>query len=412
MSDMDARDEALLDRELSSYYGRLADAPVPVKLHGRIVRSLQARGAGRGFRRSLTRLAPAALVVLAVGAIAFAALPWAQRAWVGDGGPTASATASATTPQSPPATPSSISTPYSSGTIPITVLNRGASEVIVTIDGVTTGHLYCGETGTYLLSPSTARFEAAGDGNSDIVSFFAAPTPMWWIYRPGGWITADSPPPVDQTYSVCPKLVSGADPSGRFTWAFDEPVVFGTPSDGTINRSIDSAIQAWLGLFRESVLAKPSAKVRINATYSMVAAQPIVGNTWAPVRVMPLAIRFDSDTVKSFSWAGHLNFDMSDGHVIGVEELFTSPSAGLAALSRESRQRLGSDSFIPTADTAPTAASFARWTPASDGLLIWFQHGAGWPANRAFISGAEVTIPWSALDALIKPDSPVREFMP
>jgi hypothetical protein len=85
---------------------------------------------------------------------------------------------------------------------------------------------------------------------------------------------------------------------------------------------------------------------------------------------------------------------------------------GAAALSTESRKLLDSKGYsVNAARTAPDAGNFAFWTPTNDGLKVDFQSGEGWPAAAAD-GGISVTIPWSALDKLIKPDSPIRSMMP
>jgi len=85
---------------------------------------------------------------------------------------------------------------------------------------------------------------------------------------------------------------------------------------------------------------------------------------------------------------------------------------GAAALSTESRKLLDSKGCsVNAARTAPDADNFASWTPTNGGLKVAFQSGEGWP-TAASKEGMSVTIPWSALDKLIKLDSPIRSMMP
>jgi hypothetical protein len=95
MNDRDNLSERQLDDLISSHYRPLGAAPVPVRLHGRIVRTVQARmerrAADRTGLRRLPRLAAAMLAILCIVAVALASLPMLWR------GPTipAEATASA-----------------------------------------------------------------------------------------------------------------------------------------------------------------------------------------------------------------------------------------------------------------------------------------------------------------------------
>jgi hypothetical protein len=95
MNDRDPLSERQLDDLISSHYGPLGAVRVPVRLHGRIVRTVQARmerrAADRTGLRRLPRLAAAMLAIVCIAAVALASLPMLWR------GPTipAEATASA-----------------------------------------------------------------------------------------------------------------------------------------------------------------------------------------------------------------------------------------------------------------------------------------------------------------------------
>jgi hypothetical protein len=103
MSDRDNLPEEQLDALISSHYGPLGATPVPVRLHGRIVRTVQARmerhAADRTGLRRLPRLAAGMIAILCIATVALASLPMLWR------GPTipaeATASASAFTSASP-----------------------------------------------------------------------------------------------------------------------------------------------------------------------------------------------------------------------------------------------------------------------------------------------------------------------
>ncbi len=436
MSGIDAPDDGLLDRSLSSYYEELAGSPVPVKLHGRIVRSIRARGetrvAGRGLRHDLARLAPAALVAMVIAGFVLAALPWAQlgRTDLGLTGPGATATASATaqataapwpppipTPPTPGPTP--VPTPFPPGATRIWAVNRGASLMTVTVGEQVVGQLTCGQTGSFAVTtyPSEVLVAADQDSTSTVITSVSAP--LWWIYGPGSFATYEGAPPTDQSYSVCPTRYQGDDPTGVVTWNFNYPTVSGTPggtaTDATINQAISGAAEQWaaqlaadLATLRGRLLPQTGTGQLFG---SWVADTSLPG--WLRINVIMDPTLDPAPSVTIPEWTAYLEFDLSDGHRIGVDELFTNPANGLAVLSAQTRQIMGlaSDGGAYAAATAPDALEAAMWHPECDGLHLVFQDPtvASWPA--ASLYQREVVIPWSALKSVIKPDSPVRSVM-
>lgn len=411
MSDMDARDDGLLDGSLSSYYHELADASVPVKLHARIVSTIQARGetrvAGRGLRHDLARLAPAALVVCVIAAVALAALPWAQLGPLGPGGPTASATT--------PASPTAIPTPFPLGAMRITAVNLGAKLMTVTIGGQVVGRLACGQTGTYAVTTFPSKVEVAvGQGTSDSVVFTHYSEPMWWIYGPDGLTTGEEAPPANRSYAVCPTAFQGRDPSGVATWDFYYPTVSGTAggkaADARINQAISAAAEQWA-----VQLAADLATLRQQGMPPMGYGQ--LFGSWTADTSMPgllsISVRMDpvlypAPTERIPEWTADLMFDLSDGHRVGVDELFTDPAYGLAVLSAQTRQLMGlpADGGAYAAATAPDALLAAMWYSSCDGLHLVFQDPSRASEPAASLYQKEVVIPWSALLGLSKPDSP------
>ena len=425
MSDIDARGDDRLDRELSSYYSELAGTPVPIDLHGRTVRSIlsggEARASGRyvrpGLRHGFSRVAPAALVVVGVAAIALAALPLMQHAPT-PVGPTTSATSVPTTSTTSPglATPSPFPSPLPSGATRITVMNLGAADLTVTIGEATVGQLECGATGTYVVTGYPATFAADAMGSTASVAMTHASADQWWVFRPDGWTTSMQSPPIDRIYSVCLSSANGYDPSGVATWTISLPTIRGTKADALANREISVTADHWASKLATAVLAL--GEQRRTPTVSATVVGAFAGANTRMPGLLSLAIylqpTLDPAPVEPIAtWTGYLVLDLSDGHRVGVDELFTNPAQGLAILSSQARKVLGvpADGGVYGAETSPDAANFDAWYPATDGIRLVFQDPMKSQGDAALYQTV-VTIPWSALDSVIKPDSPVRAVVP
>ena len=439
MSDMDARGDDRLDRELSSYYRDLAGAPVPVKLHGRTVRSIlsggEARASGRGGRpgvwHGFSRVAPAALVVVGVAAIALAALPLMQHVPT-PVGPTAAATARATasattqatswpmtsaTPQAPAlTTPSPFPSPLPSGATRVTVMNLGAANLTVTIGEMTVGQLDCGATGTYVVTSYPATFAADAMGSTASVAMTRASADQWWVYRPDGWTTGMQSPPTDRTYSVCTSVAYGYDPSGVATWSIGLPTIRGTKADATVNRESSVAADQWASELATALLALGEQRRTPTVSATVVGGFAQANTTMPGFLSLAFYLQptlYPAPVEPIATWTGYLVLDLSDGHRVGVDELFTNPAQGLAVLSSQTRKVLGvsADGGAYAAETQPGAPNFNVWYPTTDGLQIIFHDPTQSQWDGALYQTV-ATIPWSVLKSLIKPDSPVRAVMP
>lgn len=367
-----------------------ADAPVPAEVSGRIVATLRAReeqGEGRlRLWRRLSEVVPGALLVLAVAAVALVMLPWSRSSPIGPGEPTAP-----------------ILDPSPSGAIPVTVMNLGAPEVAVDInDYQIQDSLGCGSIRTYEVESAAARIDVrATTGSAASVD---ASKPIWLVMFPTGWIAYDTEPPTEQTISMCgTALFGGTDPNGRVSWDLETPIASG---DALMNLEVLTATQLWLSQFRHAVMATPGDSAVVTCTWSVSQA---VSLRQSRARLVPLEFRFLVATAEDRTVFRYVNIDLSDGHAMGIDELFTSPATGLAALSTESLKLLP-EGLAGAVKTAPKAANFAAWNPYADGLHIELQYANPWPAGNGPGAGVPVTIPWSAVDGLIKPDSPVRDW--
>ena len=347
------------------------------------------RAVRRPHRYRWSSLMPAASLAAAVGAVVLAAWPWSQYG-----------------PRDPdPATATSTAAAGTSGAVAVTVENLGASQVTVNIDHWDVyENLGCGAVRTYDVATEPAHVPAHVDVWAETGSHaaIAASKAVWLVNLPTGWIAYDSEPPTSQV-SICGTMIRGADPGGRVAWVLDTPIA---SSNAVINLEITEATQKWLGQFRDAVLTTPGDSAIISSSWSVSQSVPL---KQSKPELIPLEIQFSVAAAGAHTWLRYLNFDLSDGHVMGVDELFTSPRAGLAALSAETRKLLSQD-VSGTVRTAPDAANFAAWAPYRDGLHVQLADVDPWPGGEGPSEGVPGTIPWSALDRLIKPDSPVRDW--
>jgi hypothetical protein len=282
------------------------------------------------------------------------------------------------------------------------VINFGAPQVTVVIGQYEIDDsLGCGSIRTYDLTGKPAHIDLQSTIGSDAV--LDASTPVWLVLMPTGWIAYDAEPGTEQTFSLCGTTIWGADPDGRVHWNLEIPIASG---NALANLEIMAATQEWLGQFRDAVLATPGDSGIVSCSWSVSQSVSLKRET---ARLVPLEFRFSVAAAESHTVLRYLNIDLSDGHAMGVDELFTSPSAGLGALSTESLKLLPTN-LAGAVKTAPNADNFAAWAPYPDGLHIELQYDHAWPAGNSPSVGVPVTIPWSALDSLIKPDSPVRDW--
>jgi len=109
-------------------------------------------------------------------------------------------------------------------------------------------------------------------------------------------------------------------------------------------------------------------------------------------------------------WTADLVFDLSDGHQVGVDELFTKPADGLAVLSAQTRKLMGltADGGIYAAATTPDALASAMWYPQCDGVRLVFADPVKASLPTASLYQTEVLIPWSALKSVLAADSPIH----
>jgi hypothetical protein len=398
MSDMNTPEETELDGQLSSYYHDLADSAVPVKLHGRIVGTLGSRGRSQGLtglgaaRPHISKFAPAAILVLAVAAVALAALPWTQH------GPTALAS------QTAPGTSSSTGAASPSGDLTVTVMNLAHGWLQIGLNGEISEKLTCGESGTYqVANPAPILSLTADDGGDRYgpIGPYDLPAHIWLVELATGSVEYDTQPAASDLYTICPTKVFGADASGRVSWDLNTPVASGFAAAAAMNATIDTAVQKLLAQARDSVLATPGETAIVASIY-YVNGSGTLNTRWMSLQ---LAFTVAADTVLNLYQ--EVNVDMSDGHGVTIEDLFTTPGLALATLSSETT-KLVPAAAIGDLLTGPSADNFSNWFPESDGLQFYLRTGD----LKSPWAGYAVTVPWSALKGMLKPDSPIWGYIP
>lgn len=108
-----------------------------------------------------------------------------------------------------------------------------------------------------------------------------------------------------------------------------------------------------------------------------------------------------------------LNFNLANGHLYSLSDLFNAGSAYLAALSSQAISVLTAelaDQGVPASQLendpglAPAPANFSAFTIGQSGLLIGFSQGQ---VISTALGALTATIPYAALTSIINPKGPL-----
>jgi hypothetical protein len=220
-----------------------------------------------------------------------------------------------------------------------------------------------------------------------------------------------SPTPVPSVATVTTAVVSdsGTSPTcGAWYLSFKKPVVAGVSGAAAMNSSISTRVDGYVAAFKSSL--------------------PQGGGAGPCTLAGAFSIGINSKTLLSLSFtileylggatnttlAGSLDFGVASGAAIALTDLFTSATAGAAALSTQSRPLLktllGSSADTAWIDTG-TAAVMANfegaWVFRPTGLQVTFK-------ELQVASVAEGTptilIPWASIKAVLRADGPAGQF--
>jgi hypothetical protein len=242
--------------------------------------------------------------------------------------------------------------------------------------------------------PTPANTEASTPADTE------APTP-----------TAPPKPTSGQPSIASVKVTeSGSSPScGSWTVEFAKPVVSGVPTADTMNSAIADKVTAFINDFKSKVASGGGAgPCSLKGGYQVgMSSSTLIGISFSEVIYLGGA---STGTV-----AGSINFTVSSGATVALADLMTSPAAGAAVLSTQSRALLPAaligdvDAGAINAGTTPVMANFEKaWAFTSAGLELTFQE---FQVASAVSGTPSVVIPWASLKSVINPSGPAGPFV-
>ncbi len=222
------------------------------------------------------------------------------------------------------------------------------------------------------------------------------------------------PPPtpmLSQTVSVQSSPFSETGIAPVYTITAQIPTLQGSsdPRVTNFNTLVDQIIQDEIELFKTDVLAFAS-NPPIAAGSSFDLSYSVIGQ-----RADIWSIKFDiyvySDgAAHPNGYSRTLNYDLSNGREISLDELFLSGSNYLQTISdfcktQLSARDIGFEMFSAGAD--PLAENYRRWNISDGGLVITFDAYQ----VAAYAAGPQlVTIPFSELQSIINPQGALAVF--
>lgn len=222
------------------------------------------------------------------------------------------------------------------------------------------------------------------------------------------------PPPtpmLSQTVSVQSSPFSDTGGAPVYTITAQIPTLQGSsdPRVTNFNTLIEQIIQDEIDQFKTDVLAFAS-NPPIAAGSSFDLQYSIIGQR-ADIWSIKLEIYVYSDgAAHPNGYSRTLNYDLSNGREITLDELFLSGSNYLQALSdfcktQLSARDIGFEMFSGGAN--PLAENYQRWNISAEGLVITFDAYQ----VAAYAAGPQlVTIPFSELQSIINPQGALAVF--
>jgi hypothetical protein len=265
-------------------------------------------------------------------------------------------------------------------------------------------------------SASPSPTQSAAPSPSPTVS----PSPDLWptySFRP-------SPPPssiaIAGKASVGTKQRTGADEATNLQWDFWEPRVEtpGRSAGSRINSAVEAVLDSRVAELKREFGdpqrgGPPDQTVTLISTFVVISSAGPKSDSSAGF----LTVRIDY-TFNNAPWADagpqyidFLSYDLATGKRISISDLFTNTGTALQRLSAAAAADPVVLEGSPPDDSAggpyatgaePTPDNFAMWAPTRTGLEITFAAGqvSAWAAGTPAI-----TLPWSGLRDLVKPNS-------
>ena len=181
------------------------------------------------------------------------------------------------------------------------------------------------------------------------------------------------------------------------------------PRTPTFNDEMDSLVQGEIDAFRQSILEIPAdpnfAASFFDIKYSLLSQSDELAS-----------IKFDlsgytSSAAHPYHYTITVNYDFEQGRKLSLDELFLPGSNYLEVISNYciaelSKRDIGFDMFSEGA--TPTPENYHNWNTSSDGLVITFDEYQVAP----YAAGSQtVVVPYSELQAVIRPEGPLAGFI-
>jgi hypothetical protein len=203
---------------------------------------------------------------------------------------------------------------------------------------------------------------------------------------------------------------SGTSPQcGNWTVSFAEPVASGVLTAATMNAAITAKVTGFIDDFKSKMSSGGGAgPCSLNGGFQLGSnSSTVIGITFSEVVYLGGA---STGTV-----AGSINFLVASGATVALADLFTTPDAGAAGLSTQSRALLPAalmgdvDTAAINVGTAPAISSFDKaWAFTSSGLRLTFQE---LQVASAASGTPSIVIPWASLKSVINPSGPAGPFV-
>jgi hypothetical protein len=236
----------------------------------------------------------------------------------------------------------------------------------------------------------------------------ASPTPS--VTPAAGESTSASVTPAPTatfiTASVSSTTVSSTASDGRWKVTFQKPVVGGVPTATAMSTSVTTKVNAYIASFTGSGLPVPASgnpPSTLDGGFSVAYVSPTL-----------LSLRF---TVTTFvtgaahpvTEVGSINFNVANGAVIQLPDIFTSQAAALPVLKSKAHAalsaKLGSSLAWPA---SVTMSDFGQaWVFTPGGLELSWSQGTIAPMASGTVT---IGIPWSQLKSVLANPGPAAGF--
>ena len=256
-------------------------------------------------------------------------------------------------------------------------------------------------------SPASLPISATAPASTAVPTFTQIPS-----LTPAAPTNPPPTPVLSQTVSMQSTPFNESSAAPVYTITAQIPTLQGSSDSrvATFNALLNQIVQDQIDQFRSDTLAFASnppiaAGSSLDMQYSVVGQR---GDVWS--------IKFDiSYYADGAAHPGHssitLNYDLSNGSEIHLDQLFFPGSPYLQVISDNCKTQLAArdiafDMFSSGADPLPE--NYQRWNISNEGLIITFDEYQ----VAAYASGPQiVTIPFSELQGTINPQSAVGLFV-